>query len=73
MYNYLPGEWISNTTEKVTNQLQPINKQCSYHRKTSQLIYSANQLSGFHMMGKLAGNGLRRNQLLVFLKTFEKL
>ena len=33
--------------------LLPFNDQCSHHIETSQLICSANQLTGFYMMGAL--------------------
>ena len=32
---------------------QPFNDQCSHHIETGQLICSANQLTGFYMMGIL--------------------
>ena len=38
----------------------PIYHQCSYHIETSQLIYSANQMTGFYMMRKLVVIGLRQ-------------
>ena len=38
--------------------LKPLNGQCSHHIETSQLIYSANHLTGFYMMGTLAVKGL---------------
>ena len=37
---------------------QPFNGQCSHHIETSQLICSANQLTGFYTMGTLAVKGL---------------
>ena len=37
---------------------QPFNDQCSHHIETSQLICSANQLTGLYMMGKLVVKGL---------------
>ena len=41
---------------KISTQQQPIlsfNDQSSHHIETSQLICSANQLTGFYMMGTL--------------------
>ena len=38
--------------------LWPFNDQCSHHLETSQLIFSANQLTGFYTMGKLVVKGL---------------
>ena len=37
--------------------LYPFNDLCSHHIETSQLICSANQLTGFYMMGILVVNG----------------
>ena len=36
---------------------QPINFQCCPHIETSQLIWTANQLTGFYMNAALAING----------------
>ena len=41
------------------NRCQLFNDQCSHHIETSQLIYRANQLTGFYMMGTLVVKGLR--------------
>ena len=41
-----------------TTKIEPINKQCSYHIETSQLIYNSNQLTGFYMIGTLVVNEL---------------
>ena len=37
----------------MNNPYQPFNDQCSHHIETSLLICSANQLTGFYMMGIL--------------------
>ena len=37
---------------------KPFNDQCSHYIDTSQLICSANQLTGFYMMGTLVVKGL---------------
>ena len=34
------------------------NDQCSHHIETSQLIFRANQLTGFYVMGKLVAKAL---------------
>ena len=57
---------------------QPFNDQCSHHIKTSQLIWSANQLTGFYMMGTLVvkrlilKNELRYHSLSTYAKFPEK-
>ena len=38
----------------------PIIDQCSHHIETSQLICTANQLTGYYMMGALMVNGLTK-------------
>ena len=38
---------------------QPINCQCCPHIETGQLIYYANQLTGFYMRATLAFSGLK--------------
>ena len=40
------------------NWSQPIKCQCCPHIETSQLICTANQLTGFYMRATLAFNGL---------------
>ena len=42
----------------LTGKTSPFNDQCSRHIETSQLICSANQLTGFYMMGTLVVKGL---------------
>ena len=42
-------------------KLQPFNDQCSCHIETNQLIYRANQLTGFYMMGTLIVKRLRKH------------
>ena len=42
--------------------LEPFNGQCSYHVETSQLICSANQMTGFYMMGTLVVKGLKSTE-----------
>ena len=39
--------------------INPLKCQCCPHIETSQLISTANQLTGFYMMATLAFNGLR--------------
>ena len=39
---------------------QLFNDQCSHHIETSQLIFRANQLTGFYMMGTLVVKGLNK-------------
>ena len=53
----------------------PFNDQCSHHRETSQLICSANQLSGFYMMGTLVVKKLKRseNQKSYFFRGYGKI
>ena len=52
--------------EMIFNQIpiekyKPFNNQCSHHIETSQLICSANQLTGFYMIGTLVVKGLRES------------
>ena len=42
-----------------------MNDQCSHHIETSQLICSANQLTGFYMMRTLVVKGLNLMKRLV--------
>ena len=44
-----------------------INKKCFHHIKTSQLVCSANQLTGFYMMAILVDNGNRHTDFFFFL------
>ena len=39
-------------------QCEPFNDQCSHNIETSQMIFSANQLTGFYMVGTLVVKGL---------------
>ena len=43
-----------------------INKKCFHHIKTSQLVCSANQLTGFYMMAILVDNGNRHTDFFFF-------
>ena len=40
-------------------QILPFNYHCFHHIETSQLVYRANQLTGFYMMGTLVVKRLR--------------
>ena len=40
--------------------LNPLTANVPHHVETSQLIYIANQLTGFYMMGTLAVKGLTK-------------
>ena len=56
--------------EMIFNQIpiekyKPFNNQCSHHIETSQLICSANQLTGFYMIGSLFVKGL----IIIFFET----
>ena len=46
---------------------KPFNDPCSNHVETSQLICSANQLTGFYMIGTLVVKGLKL--VLMFCST----
>ena len=46
-------DYISYCTRRYSGNGQPFNDQCSHHIETGQLICSANQLTGFYMMGIL--------------------
>ena len=46
---------------------KPFNDPCSNHIETSQLICSANQLTGFYMIGTLVVKGLKL--VLMFYST----
>ena len=51
----------------------PFNDQCSHHIETSQLICSANQLTGFYIMEILVVKMLMAKSLLLLLqKIFDK-
>ena len=50
---------------------KPIKCQCCPHIETSQLIYKANQLTGFYMKATLAFNGLEKDRFLL-LRNFEQ-
>ena len=39
--------------------INPLTTNVPHHRETSQLIYIANHLTGFYMMGNIGRNGLR--------------
>ena len=55
----------------VREVLKHFNDQYSYHIETSQLIYRANYLTGFYMMGTLVDKGLKKcsdQTLRIFLK-----
>ena len=55
-----------NSILTTTNQEQlPFNDQCSHHIETSQLICSANQQTGFYMMGTLVVKRLTYIVLIV--------
>ena len=43
----------------------PIKCQCCPHIETSQLICTANQLTGFYMRATLAFNGLNSNCFII--------
>ena len=48
----------------------PFNNQCFHHIETNQLICTANQLTGFYMMGTLVVKGLIEicvDNILIFL------
>ena len=45
----------------MEDPIYPIKCQCCPHIETSQLIYCANQLTGFYMRATLALNGLKAN------------
>ena len=55
------------------NGLKYIKCQCCPHIETSQLIYSANQLTGFYMRATLALNGLKYINIEVSLPAFIQL
>ena len=44
-------------------QILPFNYHCFHHIETSQLVYRANQLTGFYMMGTLVVKRLREERL----------
>ena len=45
---------------KSAKNIQPFNDQCSHHIETSQLICSADQLTGCYIMGTLVVKGLKK-------------
>ena len=47
-------------TASSGSTLNPLKTYVPYHIETSQLICSANQLTGFYMMGTLVVNGLNQ-------------
>ena len=49
---------------------QPFNDQCSRHIETSHVIYPANQLTGFYMMGTLVVKGLNKLRPLLYKSLF---
>ena len=50
---------IDKYTECAAESIKPIKCQCCPHIETSQLIYCANQLTGFYMRATLALDGLK--------------
>ena len=50
---YIPGLVYLFALDAIDNNINPFNDQCSHHIETSHLICSANQLTGFYMMGTL--------------------
>ena len=50
--------WFPVNFEFYISKAQLIKRQICHHIETSQLIYPANQLTGFYMMTTLAFNGL---------------
>ena len=50
----------------MKNHILTLNDQCSYHIETSQLIYRANQLTDFYMMGTLVVKRLRSWEVFFF-------
>ena len=50
---------ISQKSFRLISEIEPIKGQSHHHIETSQLICSADQLSGFYMMTTLAFNGWR--------------
>ena len=62
---------ISFWTER-SGKGQPFNDQCSHHIATSQLIYRANQLPGFYMMGTLVVKGLTDNKIMSLILSSAK-
>ena len=66
---------ISDLSINVIVANEPFNDQCSHHIESSQMIFRANQLTGFYMMGTLVVKGLmsKRKQLLSSNSTIETL
>ena len=69
MFQFYTPEKIRKT--KVIGKLeqmgQHIKPQSCHHTETSQLICSANQLTGFYMMATSAFNELKRFYMMCFL------
>ena len=70
----------NNNLNNLDNNLQLVKRQSCHHIETSQLICSANQLTGFYMIAILAFNELNPTNLLKvfwstenFIKTICKL
>ena len=52
--------------------LKPLTINVAHHIETSQLIYIANQLTGFYMMGTLVVNGLKKFAMIQWIYFFHK-
>ena len=52
----------------LISQSQPFNVQCSYHKETSQLIYKANHLTGFFVIGII--NIKKSKKVTLYLKVY---
>ena len=51
-------EWVDRYVNFLLMRSKTFNNQCAHPIETNQVIWSANQLTGFYMMGRLVVKGL---------------